>query len=212
MESNKESRYYKTINKFIILNLVVLLYSCSIIETNYPKGKPETYNISDYSSINLYENSTFEISSKMMGKTTGSYEKYKDTIYLTSKYQKDTIKLDSVRFELKEEYSKDSICVQYYLSGTRSVPPVYVTFYDDDENTFRFDYPFDKAIVNSKFTKFKLNFENSSSKLILFPKKPFNYLFFTFDYTSHPQYYFFMNNDKFLIKGSKLIKIDNTPN
>ena len=199
-------RYNKTIKFFFVL-LIACVCGCNTAERGLFKGEQKTFYLSDYSSVELRKDGTFEIKVKMLRPTTGYYTRSNDTIFMTSKYQANPIVIDSVIFEKREDYSNDSIFVQVNYRKTKYSINAYFTFYNDNYDSLNFYFPFMECRISQKFKMFKLTIGEGSSELITFPSQSFNYLYVTFDYPARPENYLFMERAKFLMKGDTLLRI-----
>lgn len=193
----------------IVLNLLIFvcICSCGTVKSGFFKGDHKYFYVSKSSYVILHKDGTFEYDMNMIGTTTGYYTKYKDTIYMTSKYQKNHLVPDSVIFEKREGQSMDSIFVLAHLSGTTYRPFVLIQFYTDKCDSLKLYLPSNGGIYNEGFSAIKLTVGGISSDLIVCPVESFNYIYITYDYPARPENYLFMERAKFLIKGDKLYSI-----
>lgn len=207
MESKCERYRYNRTLKILIVLLLVSISSCGTVKRGVFKGDHKYFYISKSSYVILRKDGTFEIKVKMLRPTTGYYTRSNDTIFMTSKYQANPIVIDSVIFEKREDYSKDSIFVEVNFRKTKYSTNAYFTFYSDNYDSLNFYFPFMECSVSQKFKMFKLTIGEGSSDIITFPSQSFNHLYVTFDYPARPDNYLFMERAKFLIKGDTLCRI-----
>ncbi|MFA5574966.1 MAG: hypothetical protein WC994_07925 [Brumimicrobium sp.] len=191
---------------FIFYFSIIVFNSCAIFSST---TKEKRYVIFKDMSILLYSDNKFELLNKLTENTKGRYTIIGDTIYLKSEYRRDSIEILDLEFKNVENVSKDSIYIKYSVKDKTGTYLSFLEFYNEDTSSFKYFHPpFDRKIENNTFTKFRVRFGDGSSPYIHLPNFTFNYISFKISYPSRPDWYIFMNNDKFLIKGNKLIKID----
>ena len=160
-------------------------------------------------SIYLYPNKTY---SETINRTEmkGIYSVNVDTIFFTSEYNKDSIKLQNIKFDYVDSLSRDSLYFNYSLIVSKNTELSFIELYDSltgEKGTYTPGE--DRAIGKVDFTEFRVCFNGARSKFYAFELDDYsNYVSFKVDYPSRPYKYIFYDNDKFLKKGRELIRLE----